>query len=700
MGPPPPTPRIEGQQHNNSNNRRPMRASDSHSSSSAPVSSSAPLSSYASLASAPPPSFARKSSSTGPGAGGGGPSSSADYHRSLSAASSSGSYRGSSSSIGGSIGGGRHGGRYSDVGGRVGGRGAGPGRPYRGGGIGGRGGRFEDRPGGRGGRMAPMDEGGGRFSYSSGPRRSSVGATGPSSGGGRFEAGRGRGRGGRDYMYASRGRGRTAYRGGGRGGRGDGYETRTSSYSSFDDPPLHSSTRSVNTTEDLDAGDGRLPPGERFGRSGIGSEGTANSYSAAAAPRRSYGSFASLSEAPSDFRRSSTSSQQQDDKHQQLEEGEDPGYPVGTTTGTSIANKRRREDIYPGEAGQLDVEHAKRQARDNDNEEGLVLPGDPVPSANTAPGGYDKEGEARLADEGRRAAVTGAPRDSPHSERRRFSGNQFEDAAAPPLRSYDDSMHDSSSSYRDLGGYGGRGRGRSSGRGRGIYRGGGRGEYNGGRYGDRDARLSISAPSEGRGRGGPPEESPRGTYAQYSDLGSTSAATPSSWRRRDDDGGPQPSPRGGASDWRRPSTSSASNRTSVVSSYATLAANPMPPTKPSPRPIPASTTTTKESAGTPAPAPAPKPVVIPKKKALTPPPSPGPPSALTVALIRLADLESEVEFAYAKHIMLAKRHKVLLKQYEHLEGLPVGVEAFEDELKALVNADTTAASEDNALYGS
>lgn len=73
---------------------------------------------------------------------------------------------------------------------------------------------------------------------------------------------------------------------------------------------------------------------------------------------------------------------------------------------------------------------------------------------------------------------------------------------------------------------------------------------------------------------------------------------------------------------------------------------------------------------------------------------------MTVALTRLADLEAQVEFEYAKYIMLAKRHKVLLAQYDHLEGLPVGVEAFEDELKALVKADTTATSEENALYGS
>ena len=70
-----------------------------------------------------------------------------------------------------------------------------------------------------------------------------------------------------------------------------------------------------------------------------------------------------------------------------------------------------------------------------------------------------------------------------------------------------------------------------------------------------------------------------------------------------------------------------------------------------------------------------------------------------MALARLADLEAQMEFAYAKHVMLAKRHTLLLAQYDHLESLPVGVDAFEEELKALVNADTSAASEEAALYG-
>ena len=747
------------------------------SSASAASSQSAPLSSYASLASAPPPSFTRRSSTTatatsssGPatgsssssGGGGGGPASSmplgsasrlassAEYHRSLSSSSSSStapiptsssssSYRGIGSSSSTGIGGGRSAGRagpgrYSDGGGRS----AGPGRPYRGGGGAGRGGggRFDDRPvGGRGGgRSATMDDGGGgRFSYSNGPSRrgplgSSISSTtssaGGSAGGGRFEGGpsRGRGRGGRDYMYASRGggRGRSTYRGG-RGGRGgDGYDTRTGSYSSFvDDPPPHSSSSrgGYSAMDDLDVGDGRQPPGERFGRSGVGREGgrsssphlSSSSYATAAAPPRgSYGSLATASEtSSSDFRRTSIS-QQQDDKSQQLEEGEDPGYPVtSNSVVTSMENKRRREDTYAGSAGQSVGEHAKRQARDYENEEGLVLPEDLAPPSNATRANVipaqKKEGIARLADEGSSMASTLgiSPRDSPYSERRRYNGNQFDESSEPPLRSYDDSMHDNKSSYRDLGGFGGRGRGRGSmGRGRGPYRGGGRGESSGGRYGDRDRHLSIAAPSEGRNRGGPPELSPRGSYSQYSDLGSTSASTSSSWRRHDDDGGPQPSPRGDAGDWRRTSNSSLSQRTPVISSYATLAANPMPPANPSPRPKPASTTVTKEKVGAPASTlkGRPAPIVVPKKKVISPPPSPGPPSGLTVALGRLADLESQVEFEFAKYIMLAKRHKVLIAQYEHLEGLPVGVEAFENELNALSKTDTTDASDDNVSH--
>jgi len=75
------------------------------------------------------------------------------------------------------------------------------------------------------------------------------------------------------------------------------------------------------------------------------------------------------------------------------------------------------------------------------------------------------------------------------------------------------------------------------------------------------------------------------------------------------------------------------------------------------------------------------------ERAKTPPPSPGPPSGLTTALTRLADLEAQMEFAYAKHIMLAKRHQLLEAQYDHLEGLPVGAEAFQDELNNMMRVE-------------
>ena len=58
-----------------------------------------------------------------------------------------------------------------------------------------------------------------------------------------------------------------------------------------------------------------------------------------------------------------------------------------------------------------------------------------------------------------------------------------------------------------------------------------------------------------------------------------------------------------------------------------------------------------------------------------------------------------MEFAHAKHIMLVKRHQVLMAQYDHLEGLPVGVEAFQAELEAMVKAQKAISAEDAALYG-
>ena len=68
------------------------------------------------------------------------------------------------------------------------------------------------------------------------------------------------------------------------------------------------------------------------------------------------------------------------------------------------------------------------------------------------------------------------------------------------------------------------------------------------------------------------------------------------------------------------------------------------------------------------------------------PPSPiGPPSGLMVALARLADLESQLDFALAKHLQVVRERELIKEQTKHLKELPVGVEAFEEDLAKLVN---------------
>ena len=72
------------------------------------------------------------------------------------------------------------------------------------------------------------------------------------------------------------------------------------------------------------------------------------------------------------------------------------------------------------------------------------------------------------------------------------------------------------------------------------------------------------------------------------------------------------------------------------------------------------------------------------------PPPPGKPSGVVLALARLADLEAQMEYAYAKHMQLVKRQKELRSQAKVLETLPVGIEAFKEELEAL---DAAAAAD-------
>ncbi len=65
------------------------------------------------------------------------------------------------------------------------------------------------------------------------------------------------------------------------------------------------------------------------------------------------------------------------------------------------------------------------------------------------------------------------------------------------------------------------------------------------------------------------------------------------------------------------------------------------------------------------------------------PPPPGQPSGIVLALARLADLEAQMEYAYAKHMLLVRRQVELQLQTKILENLPVGMDAFSEELVAL-----------------
>jgi hypothetical protein len=68
------------------------------------------------------------------------------------------------------------------------------------------------------------------------------------------------------------------------------------------------------------------------------------------------------------------------------------------------------------------------------------------------------------------------------------------------------------------------------------------------------------------------------------------------------------------------------------------------------------------------------------------PPPPGKPSGVMLALARLADLEAQMEYAYAKHMQLVNRQNELKLQVNVLSTLPVGIEAFKEELEVL-NSD-------------
>jgi hypothetical protein len=71
----------------------------------------------------------------------------------------------------------------------------------------------------------------------------------------------------------------------------------------------------------------------------------------------------------------------------------------------------------------------------------------------------------------------------------------------------------------------------------------------------------------------------------------------------------------------------------------------------------------------------------------TPPIPVGEPSGVMSALVRFADLEEQMEYAYAKHMQLIKRHSIVEAQTSVLEELPVGWDAFKDDFEKLIAAD-------------
>jgi hypothetical protein len=76
----------------------------------------------------------------------------------------------------------------------------------------------------------------------------------------------------------------------------------------------------------------------------------------------------------------------------------------------------------------------------------------------------------------------------------------------------------------------------------------------------------------------------------------------------------------------------------------------------------------------------PKPLTPPR----SPPPEPSPPSALVVALSRLVEAESQMDYAFAKHLQLIRKRKLLRAEIDRLEKLPVGADAFKDDLDKFI----------------
>jgi len=83
------------------------------------------------------------------------------------------------------------------------------------------------------------------------------------------------------------------------------------------------------------------------------------------------------------------------------------------------------------------------------------------------------------------------------------------------------------------------------------------------------------------------------------------------------------------------------------------------------------------------------------EKPITPPPKVQP-SGLILALSRLAELEEQLEYAFAKHVQLTRTQEILRIQTKVLEKLPVGIDAIREELDA-AEAEAQAKAEEGAV---
>ncbi|KAL7576369.1 hypothetical protein ACA910_018180 [Epithemia clementina (nom. ined.)] len=116
---------------------------------------------------------------------------------------------------------------------------------------------------------------------------------------------------------------------------------------------------------------------------------------------------------------------------------------------------------------------------------------------------------------------------------------------------------------------------------------------------------------------------------------------------------------------------------SVVTDYSSIATAPPPMIiKEMARRVKKESDVSNETTATSGPPP-------PQVRTETPPPEPSAPSSVVLALTRLADMEAEMEFAFAKHVLLKAKQRNLRAQFKLLEMLPIGIEAVQDDLDAL-----------------